>query len=70
MTNPEITAWVSKLTAIHEEVAATAAARGPQNEARSDLAGVLEALEDLHGEMLRKEIRAAFASRPGDGGRV
>ena len=32
--------------------------------------GVLEALEDLYGEMLRAEIRTAFASRPVDGRRV
>ena len=69
MTNPEITAWVTKLSAIHGQVAATAT-RAPQDEGRSDLACVLEALEDLYGEMLRAEIRAAFSSRPVDGRRV
>lgn len=66
MNGPEISEWVTELDGVHELARAPTAARS-RADAEAMIAEALVALEDLHGRMLRAEVRAVFATRTAAG---
>lgn len=64
MKTPEITDWVTNLDHVHELVRATSGASS-RADAEGMLGEALAALEELHGRMLRAEVRAVLAKAAG-----
>ena len=63
----EISEWVTFVDRVHELVRATCSASS-KADAEGKLEEALAALEDLHGRMLRAEVRAVFAKATRLGG--
>jgi len=69
MEQRDVSGWVSSLEAVHGWLR-TAALQGADEAAKASPRGAMAALEQLHEQMLRAEVRTTFAERAagrGDG---
>jgi len=69
MNQRDVSGWVSSLEAVHGWLRTTASL-GADEAAKTSLRGAMAALEHLHEQMVRAEIRTMFTERAagrGDG---